>query len=257
MTEPLQPDGIFARPARYRAVELCALGFFDLRACPFQSMALVERFPDAAWSSRMKPGTPIAPKGASAVARRRDLRRISQRPSRRALKASVPARSRFTWLAGGAVAALSFVVAMQLTKPATPTNPAIAILVASVVSDPPTLMAAVKAAGLKGSADVRGAIDEMKRLDPDRVSVRGWVAERSNGGAPITVIVFAGGQHKATMQTRGRHADVVQGLGLSDAASATNASFDGVLACSPRQKLMVVAVTDGNVYGHFATRSCP
>jgi hypothetical protein len=50
----------------------------------------------------------------------------------------------------------------------------------------------------------------MKRLDNDRVTVRGWAADVTNDGAPLTVMVFAGGKHMLTMETSGRHVDVIQ-----------------------------------------------
>ncbi len=176
----------------------------------------------------------------------------SSRPSRKS-----SARSRlFTWLCGGAILALSFWATVRLTGPVKPPNPGIAVLAASVVSDPKTLMAAVKAAGFKG-ANVRGAIDEIKRLDNDRVTVRGWAAETSNANTPLTVMMFVDGRHRLTLETSGAHPNSIQALGLVDVASATNVSVEGTLMCSRGQKLIVVALTDSNTYGYIGPRFCP
>jgi hypothetical protein len=166
-------------------------------------------------------------------------------------------RSRLlTWLCGGAILALSFLATIRLTMPGKPANPGIAVLASSVVSDAKTLMSAVKAAGFKGTTGVRGSIDEIKRLDNDRVTVKGWAVETSNTNAPLTVMMFVDGRHKFTTDTRGPHAGAIQAVGLPEAASATNVSFEATLACSRGQKLIVVALADSNAYGYFGSRFC-
>jgi hypothetical protein len=162
-----------------------------------------------------------------------------------------------TSMAGGISLVLSFVVTMQMTKPRRPLSPGLTALMGSVVSDSRTLMAAVKAAGLKGSSKVKGSIDEVKRLDGDRVLVKGWAAEIGNSGTPLSVIFFADGKSQLTVETEGQHPDVAQALGLSDAPAAMNVSFQGRLACSRGQKLMVVAATSNDSYGQFGSRACP
>ncbi len=161
------------------------------------------------------------------------------------------------WIAGGLSLVLSFVITLQLTKPADPPSPAVAALASSFVSNSRTMMAAVKAAGLKGSPNVKGAIDEIEKLGGDRVLVKGWAAEIGNGGAPLGVVVFVDGASRLTTQTRGARADVVHAVGISDAATAVNVSFQGSLTCRRGQKLFVVAVTDGGAYGYFRPRVCP
>ena len=127
----------------------------------------------------------------------------------------------------------------------------------SGVSDWRTLIAAIKAAGLKGSPNVKGAIDEVARLDDSRVSIAGWAGEVGNGGAPLDVLVFVDGENRLTMRTEGRHVDVTGALGLSDAATAHNVSFHGAVACGRGQKLIVVAIADSGSYGYFSPRLCP
>ena len=161
-----------------------------------------------------------------------------------------------TWAAGGVVFALSFVIVMRLTKPGRPPTPAMTMLARSTISDLGRLMAAVKAAGLKGTPDVKGGIDEITRLDNDRVTLKGWAIDTSNVTSALAVLVFVDGRNKLTMETSGGRPEVTAALGLSDAASA-NVSFADNLTCSRGQKLIVVAVAQSGVYGHFGTRVCP
>jgi hypothetical protein len=107
----------------------------------------------------------------------------SGKSSRPNLKSSVLTRPWFTWLSGSVICFLSFFVAMQSIKPAKPPSPGIAILAASVVSDPRTLMAAVKAAGLKGTANVRGSIDAIKSC-----GIRKPFGQRSHATGDTTTI---------------------------------------------------------------------
>ncbi len=161
------------------------------------------------------------------------------------------------WLAGALSLGLSFLVTLQLTKPAKPPNRAVVAMTQSVVSDRRTLIAAIKAAGLTGSPNVKGAIDEVARLDDHRVSITGWAGEVGNGGAPLDILVFVDGEARLTMQTEGRHADLTAALGLTDAATARNVSFGGTVACGRGQQLIVVAIADSGNYGYFSPRFCP
>lgn len=165
-------------------------------------------------------------------------------------------RPRLTFAAGGLICAVSFVVAMLLTKPARPPTPAMMTLAASTISDLRTLMAAVKAAGLRGTPDVKGAIDEITRVDSDRVTLKGWAVEIGDGSLPLAVMAFVDGHHRLSMETSGRNNETAAALGLSDAAAA-NVSFEGRLACSKGQKLILVAVAQSDAYGHFGSRLCP
>ena len=121
---------------------------------------------------------------------------------------------------------------------------------------PRSLMAAVKVARLRGAPDVKGAIEELTRLDDDHVTLKGWATDVSGGSSPLTVMVFVDGRNTLTMETAGRRPQIGEALGLSDAAAA-NVSFQGNLTCSRGQKLIVVAVAPSDVYGHFGTRLCP
>src|SRR5262249_11446573 len=102
--------------------------------------------------------------------------------TRRDLRARM--RSWQVWIAGWLSLVASFVIPLHITEPARhlpkiakPSNPAVAALARSQVSDGRSLMAAIKAAGLKGSSNVKGAIDSVEPRGSGRVVVRGWAAE--------------------------------------------------------------------------------
>ncbi len=161
----------------------------------------------------------------------------------------------FTWMSGALAAALGFVVVMWLTGPVT-APPAIVILASANVSDAAALMAAVQTAGLRGAPDVKGAIEGLKRIDKERVAIKGWAVDRTASGTPLTIIAFADGAHVLTTATNGPRKDVAQMYGLSDAA-ARNVSFETSFTCNPGQDLIVVAITADNTYSQFRSLACP
>jgi hypothetical protein len=172
---------------------------------------------------------------------------------------SKPLRSARPWLtcvAGTLAFAISFVVALRVTKPPRPPTAAMTMLAGSTISNLGSLMAAVKNAGLRGTPDIKGGIDEITRRDKDHVTLKGWAAEISDSDSPLAVMVFVDGRKQVTLETNGRRPDVTAALGLSEAASA-NVSFQGDLTCSRGQKLIVIAVAQSDAYGHFGTRLCP
>jgi hypothetical protein len=166
------------------------------------------------------------------------------------------ARPRLTLAAGALILAASFVIAMLLTKPETPPTGAMKTLAASTVFDLTTLMTAVKAAGLKGSPDMKGGIDELTRIDRDQAMLKGWAVEIGDSTQPLTVMAFVDGRIRLTVETSGRRSQAIASLGLSDTVAA-KVSFEGRLRCSKGQKLIVVAVAHSDVYGHFGSRLCP
>ena len=166
------------------------------------------------------------------------------------------ARSWLTLVAGGLVFAVSFAIVMRVTKPARPPTAAMTMLAGATVADLRGLMAAVKAAGLKGTPDIKGGIDEISRRNDGHVTLKGWATEISGGDSPLAVMIFVDGRNTLTTQTNGGRPEITAALGLSDAAAA-NVSFEGDLACSRGQKLIVVAVAQSDVYGHFGSRLCP
>jgi hypothetical protein len=166
------------------------------------------------------------------------------------------ARPWLVCVAGGLIFVICFATAMRSTRPQRPPTPAMTALAGAAISDLRSLMAAVKVARLRGAPDVKGAIEELTRLDDDHVTLKGWATDVSGGGSPLTVMVFVDGRNTLTMETAGRRPQIGEALGLSDAAAA-NVSFQGNLTCSRGQKLIVVAVAPSDVYGHFGTRLCP
>jgi hypothetical protein len=150
---------------------------------------------------------------------------------------------------------LSFLVTLQAIAPKPPSSAA-AALAHAFVSDSRTLIAAIKAAGLKGSHNVRGAIDTITRLGRDRVSVMGW-ADEGTDNAPLDVLVFVDGENKLTIQTEGRRVDTLEARGFSDPAPTHTVAFQGSLTCAHGQRLIVVAVAESGDYGYFNPRVCP
>jgi hypothetical protein len=151
---------------------------------------------------------------------------------------------------------VSFVAAMLLIKPSRPPTAAMMALSASAISDLRTLMGAVKVAGLKGSPDVKGAIDEVTRIDNDQIALRGWAVDIGNSQEPLTVMAFVDGHNSLTMEANGRRDAAVNVTGLA-ANDAVNVAFAGRLRCGKGQKLIVVAVARNDAYGHFGARACP
>ncbi len=200
--------------------------------------------------------------GATRSARYRPARPTPRptlhRPARQAVHRPPPPPSRPWWptlVSGAACCGLSFIVTLQAIAPKPPSTAA-AALSHAFVSDSRTLIAAIKAAGLRGSHNVRGAIDTITRLGRDRVSVTGW-ADEGTDDAPLDVLVFVDGENKLTIQTEGRRVDTLEARGWPDPAPTHTVAFQGSLACAHGQRLMVVAVAESGDYGYFNPRVCP
>jgi len=116
-------------------------------------------------------------------------------------------------------------------------------------------MAAVQTAGLRGAPELKGAIEEIKRLDRERVMIRGWALDTTDSGSALTVIAFAGGAHALTITTGGSRMDVAQMLGLSNAGAA-KASFTGTLACKQHEPIVIVAIASDRRYSQFRSLVC-
>jgi hypothetical protein len=162
--------------------------------------------------------------------------------------------SPIAWVAALAAAPLAFVAALWLMSPRAPAV-GIAALTKATVSDATTLMAAVQDAGLRGTSDIRGAIDEIKRLDGAHVTVRGWASDVRPSGSPLTVIAFAEQAYVLTA-TSDASTYLSHLVGLSDAAQSST-SFQGTLACSHDKTVVVVAVTSDGRYSQFRSLRCP
>jgi hypothetical protein len=179
----------------------------------------------------------------------------SPRDKRNTSKPHILTRPWFTWISGACAAALAFAVALWLTGPVTP-PPGVAVLASTAVSDATSLMAAVQTAGLRGTADVKGEIDWIRRIDNERVAIKGWAVDKTGSSSRLTIIAFAGGTHVLTTETSGARNDIARMFALSD-ARARNVSFEANFACSPGQNLLVVAVSFDSTYSQFRSLSCP
>jgi hypothetical protein len=181
--------------------------------------------------------------------------RVGQRPHGPRRHRSGPGRPWFVWTVGGLIGVVGFAAVLWLTAPTQRPPPAVGILAGLAVSDMGTLMRAVQTAGLRGSSDIRGAIERIARQDDGRVLIKGWVADIAAKGTPLTVLAFTDGKNVWTTTAGGPRQDLWHALGLSDAV--TNPSFQGSLPCGHGRALIVIAVAPGNTYSQFASLTCP
>ena len=161
-------------------------------------------------------------------------------------------RKLITWMPATIAAPLAFFVALWLTKPGS-MPPEAAILAKATVLDATSLMAAVQTAGLHGATDIKGAIEEIRRVDSERVTIRGWAADAASA-LPLTVVVFAGRTHALVAANE---VNVIAHLvGLSDGAS-TRTSFHDTFACTRGETIHIVAVAADRRYSQFRSLACP
>ena len=132
-----------------------------------------------------------------------------------------------------------------------------AALARASVTGPASLLAAAREAGLRRSPDVKG-ISMVRRSGDGRVRVDGWVAELGGSSAPLTILVFTEGSLALEIKTRGGYSFITPDLNLNlSAEAASSIVFEGMLACRPRQRLVVAAATVGNKYALLPTLLCP
>jgi hypothetical protein len=150
----------------------------------------------------------------------------------------------------------AFIVALWLTTPPSDTSPPIvAMLARASVSDAATLMATVQSAGLRGTPDLKGAIDEIKRVDDEHVLLKGWAFDATASSTSLTLVAFSAGAHVLTTTTTGARIDVTHIFGLD--AGAANMSFHGSFSCKARDKVFVLLVTSDRRYSHLRSLTCP
>ena len=196
-----------------------------------------------------RPETPAAT-ARPPIAPERSPRTISPASAHHALS-----RPWLPWISGAAAVSLSFAFALWLTSPPM-APPGVAVLESATVSDATSLMAAVQTAGLRGTPDVKGAVEGLKRIDDKRVTISGWAVDRTASSSALTIVAFSGGRHALTAVTNGPRKDVAQMFGLSE-ASARNVSFEASFACEPDQNLVIIAVTADRTYSQFRSLGCP
>ena len=148
----------------------------------------------------------------------------------------------------------SFVLTLWLSAPTTPTahepepaNLSAEVLAAYLIPNERILAAAASSVGLQFSDKLKGFVDEITRTNKQHVTIRGWAADLIGQGTPLTVLIFADGRNMLGTQTKGPRHDVAQALKLSEAAAA-NVAFEGEFSCYPGEVLVVVAVTQQNLY---------
>jgi hypothetical protein len=151
-----------------------------------------------------------------------------------------------------AAAPLAFAAALWMTNPGPSRE--IAALASTSVSDVTGLMAAVQTAGLRGTADIQGAVEEVRRIDGERVIIRGWAVD-AKSHLPLTVIAFAGKAY--VLETANDASNSISRLvGLSDPAP-TNTPFSGTFSCKRGERIYIVAVTGDGRYSQFRSLACP
>lgn len=131
----------------------------------------------------------------------------------------------------------------------------VALLANSQVSDDESLTDAAITAGLRPSLSLKGAIDQLARLNEKQIRISGWSADSNGNGAPITVMAFTDGGVALQTNTNGPRPDVTDHFKLSNEA-ALNVEFGGVLACHAGRQLFQIAVAS-NRYTKLSSVLCP
>jgi hypothetical protein len=151
-----------------------------------------------------------------------------------------------------AAAPLAFAAALWMTTPGPSRE--IAALAGASISDVTGLMAAVQTAGLRGTADIQGTVEEVRRIDGENVVIRGWAAD-AKSRFPLTMVAFAGKAH--VLDTANDvSSSIARLVGLSDPAP-TNTPFSGTFSCKRGERIYIVAVTGDGRYSQFRSLACP
>lgn len=132
------------------------------------------------------------------------------------------------------------------------------VLASSQVADDDNLTDVAISAGLRPSLTLKGAVDQIVRMNEKQVRIIGWSADSNGNGSPIAVIAFTDGAVALQTNTNGPRSDVAEHYKLSSEA-ALNVAFGGVLACQAGRRLFVIAVT-GNRYRKLTDQNalvCP
>jgi activator of HSP90 ATPase len=160
---------------------------------------------------------------------------------------------------GAAILIASFGFTYWLTEPDSPEAAKIKSFAASTISDEVTLRAAAAAAGLVNSTSIKGNVDELRRIDANKVRIVGWTAETSSlmpKASPITVMGFSAGKNVFTVETIGERRDVTVAQKLTNEA-AKNVVFSSSLTCSTQEKLLIVSAALSGTYAILDIFNCP
>ena len=169
----------------------------------------------------------------------------------------------FTIVVAAASLVASFFITLWLTEPST-TNPVNAAanfdpierLTRSQVYNDASLASAARAANLVPLQDLRGNIDEIRRLPDDHVRIGGWAVNLSGDGTPLTLIVFTGGRGTLLGKTDGPREDVTKALALS-ARTARHVQIAALVQCERGEVVVVVAIDKNGVYAPIKFDRCP
>ncbi len=103
-----------------------------------------------------------------------------------------------------------------------------------------SLLGAARKAGLHRFGVTVG-VHEIRRIDEDRVNIRGWATDLSGNGSPLTVLGFVDGANVFETKTVG----------------GRNVAFEGTLTCRRGKKLFIAATTLSNRYVLLDGQFCP
>lgn len=118
------------------------------------------------------------------------------------------------------------------------------------------LTEAAAAAGLRPSRRFRGSVDALFRIDGERVTMRGWVADTDGDGTPLQVVVFVVGAAVASAATQGQRPDVTERVRLGLGAEK-NIAFQVSFPCRAGNQPVVVGLGPKERYISVRSPPCP
>jgi hypothetical protein len=124
------------------------------------------------------------------------------------------------------------------------------------IFDRADLIEAAVGAGLHSSAEMRGVMEEISRIDDGHVIIRGWLADPASEGASLTVVVFVAGKKAATTQTLGERPDVTNALKLAFGAEK-NVGFQVSFNCPTGDHVIIVGLGTDKQYFYLTSTRCP
>jgi hypothetical protein len=145
---------------------------------------------------------------------------------------------------------------VQPNTTSTASGDKILALARSTVSDEATLTSAAKSAGLELSPDVKGNVDQIRRIDSGQVQVLGWVLDSKAAGGPLTILLFGDGKNLLRLVSTGSRSDVAAYFKLAD-SSGKNMGYNGSFACDAGKKLILAVVSPRNLYAPLGPVGCP
>ena len=119
-------------------------------------------------------------------------------------------------------------------------------------TDEASLVAAATAAGFSQSPNIHGGVDNITRIDGEKVRISGWAADFSSEGSPIAVKVFVNGRSVVSVRTNGPRPDITAGIKATPKAnpnSAKNTVYGASFSCKIGDKFLIVATTATKGYG--------